>query len=135
MPFMARKHVLPSLNTRVLMHYAYSIKSPQTYAVPCKQPPKWVNTIFQCLQTSTLTMSRCIYKKQKTLSKLQIYIPRVETVTGQHINYFHSDSRGEYNSDIYRTYLRERGIHHKITNTLIIQTPHKPWSTPRTSII
>jgi hypothetical protein len=54
--------------------------------------------------------------KDETLSKLQIHIPRVETVTGQHINYFRSDGGGEYDSDVFRTYLRERGIHHEITN-------------------
>jgi hypothetical protein len=54
--------------------------------------------------------------KDETLSKLQIYIPRVETVTSQCVNYFRSDGRGEYDSDIFRTYLRERGIHHEITN-------------------
>jgi hypothetical protein len=60
--------------------------------------------------------------KYETLSQLQIYIHRVETVTGQHINYFCSDSGGEYNSDIFRTYLRERGIHHEITN---VYTPQE----------
>jgi hypothetical protein len=60
--------------------------------------------------------------KDEMLSKLQIYIPRVETVTGQHVNYFRSDSRGEYDSDIFRTYLRERGIHHEITN---VYTPQE----------
>jgi hypothetical protein len=60
-------------------------------------------------------------KKDETLSKLQIYIPRVETVTSQRINYFRSDSGGEYDSDVFRTYLRERGIHHEITNTYTSQ--------------
>jgi hypothetical protein len=54
--------------------------------------------------------------KDEMLSKLQIYIPRVETVTSQCVNYFCSDGRGEYDSDVFRTYLRERGIHHEITN-------------------
>jgi hypothetical protein len=38
--------------------------------------------------------------KDETLSKLQIYIPRVETVTGQRVNYFRSDGGGEYDQDL-----------------------------------
>jgi hypothetical protein len=106
------------------MHSAYSIKSPRTYAAPCKWPPKWVNIHYVSTFIDVYSHHVSVYlqkTKDETLSKLQIYIPRVETVTSQHVNYFHSDSGGEYDSDIFRTYLRERGIYHDITNTYTLQ--------------
>jgi hypothetical protein len=54
--------------------------------------------------------------KDETLSKLQVYVPRAETVTGEHLNFFRSDGGGEYESTELNLYLSNKGIHHEKTN-------------------
>jgi hypothetical protein len=55
--------------------------------------------------------------KDQTLSCFQIYAPRAEIITGEHINLFQSDGGGEYRSEGFKTYLHEKGIQHEKTNT------------------
>jgi hypothetical protein len=54
--------------------------------------------------------------KDETLSKLQVYVLRAKMVTGEHLNFFRSDGRGEYESTELNLYLSNKGIHHEKTN-------------------
>jgi hypothetical protein len=54
--------------------------------------------------------------KDETLSKLQVYVPHAETVTGEHLNSSRSDGRGEYKSTKLNLYLSNKGIHHEKMN-------------------
>jgi hypothetical protein len=54
--------------------------------------------------------------KDETLSKLQVYVPHAETVTREHLNFFRSDGRGEYEYTELDLYLSNKGSHHEKTN-------------------
>ena len=54
--------------------------------------------------------------KSNTFLAIKALIERAEVETGKHINFFQSDSGGEYGSNECAAYFESKGIHHKKTN-------------------
>ena len=54
--------------------------------------------------------------KSKTCTVLKALVEHAEVETGERVNYFCSDSGGEYGSKELATYFESKGIHHEKTN-------------------
>src|SRR4051812_44330397 len=51
--------------------------------------------------------------KSDSLKYIRDFTARAEVITGKKLNFFRSDSGGEYSSESFRAYLKSRGIHHE----------------------
>ena len=59
---------------------------------------------------------KLLKSKAKTCEALKALIEHAEVETREHLNYFHSDSGGEYESKELASYFESKGIHHEKTN-------------------
>ena len=60
---------------------------------------------------------KLLVTKSETCQTIIALIKQAEVETGEHINFFHSDGRGEYGSNELAAYFESKGIHHKKMNT------------------
>jgi hypothetical protein len=82
------------------------------------------------METPTYVKVKLLRTKDKTCATLKAFIERAEVETGERVNYFRSDSGGEYGSKVLATYFESKGIHHEKTNAY---TPQENGLAERTN--